>query len=596
MEEILNELAVIAVFAIGAQWVAWRLRFPSILLLLLSGFLLGPVLGVVNPDELLGESLFPIVSMSVGLILFEGGLTLKLKELPVSGYVIFRLVSIGALITWIVATLGARLLLGLSWALAVLLGAILIVTGPTVVGPLLRQIRPKGRTGAILKWEGILIDPVGAVLAVLVFQVIILGGVRSVPGFILIGVLRSLVVGVVFGLLGAGILVALLRRYLIPDFLHNGVTLMLVVSFFAIAGRLAPEGGLLTVTVMGVALANQPWVRIQHILEFKENLQVLIVGVLFILLAGRVSVGNLIQVGWVVVIYIVILIVVARPLCVLVSSWGSTLRRTERLFLAWVAPRGIVAASVASVFGFELSAHGIEGADLLAPIVFVVIVGTVIFYGLTAGPVARKLGLAEKDPQGALIIGAHPFARSLAAQIQKLGFHTILIDSNYRHVTESNFEGLEAIYGNALSEEIIEDVDLGGVGRVMAMTSNDEVNTLLALRFPELFGRSEVYQLLPSDRDGNPASSQMRGRLLFGQNATFDFLSSKTNSGATVRTTTLTQDFSYSDFLKQNGPNVLPLCLVTDSGRLQIYTLDHQPTPKAGHKLISLYLANGQHG
>ena len=596
MEEILKEMAVIAVFAIGAQWVAWRLRFPSILLLLLSGFLLGPVLGVVNPDELLGESLFPIVSMSVGLILFEGGLTLKLKELPVSGHVIFRLVSIGALITWIVATLGARLLLGLSWALAVLLGAILIVTGPTVVGPLLRQIRPKGRTGAILKWEGILIDPVGAVLAVLVFQVIILGGVRSVPGFILIGVLRSLVVGVVFGLLGAGILVALLRRYLIPDFLHNGVTLMLVVSFFAIAGRLAPEGGLLTVTVMGVALANQPWVRIQHILEFKENLQVLIVGVLFILLAGRVSVGNLIQVGWVVVIYIVILIVVARPLCVLVSSWGSTLRRTERLFLAWVAPRGIVAASVASVFGFELSAHGIEGADLLAPIVFVVIVGTVIFYGLTAGPVARKLGLAEKDPQGALIIGAHPFARSLAAQIQKLGFHTILIDSNYRHVTESNFEGLEAIYGNALSEEIIEDVDLGGVGRVMAMTSNDEVNTLLALRFPELFGRSEVYHLLASDRDGNPASSQMRGRLLFGQNATFDFLSSKTNSGATVRTTTLTQDFSYSDFLKQNGPNVLPLCLVTDSGRLLIYTLDHQPTPKAGHKLISLYLANGQHG
>ncbi len=298
MTEPLIQLTLVAVVGLGAQLLAWHLRLPSILLLLLSGFLLGPVLGLITPDALLGETLFPLVSLSVGLILFEGGLTLKLKELPASGPVVARLISVGALATWIVAALGARFLLGLDWALAILFGAILIVTGPTVVGPLLRQIRPHGRAGTILKWEGILIDPVGAVLAVLVLEIIALGGGVSVTSFVLLGVGRSLLVGVVLGLLGAAVLVALMRRHLIPDYLQSGVTLMLVVGFFTLGDLLAAEGGLLTVTLMGIALANQTYVPVRHIVEFKENLQVLLIGVLFILLAGRVQVADLFQVGW----------------------------------------------------------------------------------------------------------------------------------------------------------------------------------------------------------------------------------------------------------------------------------------------------------
>ncbi|MBX7252043.1 MAG: cation:proton antiporter, partial [Candidatus Promineofilum sp.] len=414
MEEPLVQLALVAVVGVGAQLVAWHLRLPSILLLLLSGFLLGPVFGLIHPDGLLGEALFPFVSLAVGLILFEGGLTLKLKELPDSGPVVSRLISVGALATWFVAALGARFLLGFDWSLAIVLGAILIVTGPTVVGPLLRQIRPKGRSGAILKWEGILIDPVGAVLALLVVEIVALGGGINVPGFVLLGVGRSLVVGVILGLLGAAVLVALMRRHLIPDYLQSGVTLMLVVGFFTLGDLLAAEGGLLTVTLMGIALANQPWVPVRHIVEFKENLQVLLIGVLFILLAGRVDVADLLTVGWPALGFIALLILVARPLGVLLSTWRTPLSNAERLFLMWMAPRGIVAASVASVFAFELSAAGVAEADLLSPVVFLVIVGTVIFYGLTAGPVARRLGLAEREPQGALIVGAHPFARALA--------------------------------------------------------------------------------------------------------------------------------------------------------------------------------------
>lgn len=594
MEEPLVQLAVIALFGLGMQLIAWHLRLPSILLLLLSGFLLGPVLGLIHPDELLGEALFPLVSLSVGIILFEGGLTLKFKELPTSGPVVTRLITAGALVTWVVASLGARLILGFDWPMAILTGAILIVTGPTVVGPLLRQIRPKGRTGAILKWEGILIDPVGAVLAVLVFEVIRLGGVSSIPGFVLLGLLRSLFVGLALGLLGAGILIVLMRRYLIPDYLQNGITLMLVLGFFALGDLLAPEGGLLTVTVMGIALANQPWVSVRKIVEFKENLQVLLIGFLFILLAGRVEIANLTQVGWGVGLFVVLLIVVARPLSVFVSTWRTPLTRSERAFLIWMAPRGIVAASVASVFAFELVELGVPGAELLVPVIFLVIVGTVIFYGLTSGPVARRLGLAEQNPQGALIIGAHPFAQQLAAELKEAGFRSVLVDSNYRNVALSRLHNLEAQYGNALAEEMLDEIDLGGLGRVLALTSNDEVNSLAMLHFPEVFSRSELYQLPTTTR--NAPTAIMHGRTLFGPQVTHDFLVAEMESGATLKRTRLTSSFTFADYQAHYGERGIPLCLITDNDRLYFFTTDSRLTPKPGQSIVSLIRAEESDG
>lgn len=591
MENVLVQLAAVAIFGIGAQWLAWRLRLPSILLLLLFGFLLGPVLGIIHPDELLGEALFPIVSLAVGVILFEGGLTLKLKELPVSGPVIGRLITVGAVATWIVATLAARFVIGLQWPMAILVGAVLIVTGPTVVGPLLRQIRPKGRAGAILKWEGILIDPVGAVLAVLVFESIRLGEVGNVPVFILLGVLRSLAIGLFFGFLGAGTLIALLRRYLVPDHLQNSVTLLLMFMMFALSDLLAPEGGLLAVTVMGVVMANQSWVPIRHIVEFKENLQILLVGLLFILLAGRINISDLLLIGWGAVIFVVILIVIARPLSVLLSTWGSPLNRSERLFLMWMAPRGIVAASVASVFAFQLSAAGLEGAELLVPIVFLVIVITVIFYGLTAGPVARRLGLAEHEPQGVLFVGASLFSRELAEQLEKHGIRALLLDSNYRSVAESRLAGLQAHHGNALLEDTLEGVDLGGIGRMVAMTSNDEVNTLAVLRYPEIFGRSEVYQLPSAGGESYKTPSHLRGRILFGTQTTYDFLEEQIAGGASVKGTPLTNSFTYEEYLAENQ-GAIPLGLIMPGNRLTLFTADIQPHPRPGQTILSLAPAN----
>jgi len=597
-ENLLVGLTAIVVFGIGAQWLGWRLRFPSILILLLFGFLAGPVLGLIDPDSLLGEVLFPVVSLSVALILFEGGLTLRHDELPHIRGVLLRLISIGAVITWVVATLAARLILNLSWSVSILLGAILIVTGPTVIGPLLRQIKPQGQAGAVVKWEGILIDPVGAVLAVLVFEAMQAGDLSAAPGTILLGVLETAVIGLVTGLVAATLMIGLLRRYLIPDHLQNGVALMFIVVAFALSNLLHHESGLLTVTVMGLVVANQRLITIRHIVEFKENLQILLVVTLFILLAARMKPGSILALGWESVLFVAVLILIARPLSVLISTAGSSFSWKERLFVMWMAPRGIVAASVASVFSFGLIDAGVEGAEELASITFLVIVGTVTFYGLTAGPVARRLGLAERNPQGVVIAGAHPLARAIARVLCDQGITARLLDTNWDNVRAGRREGLEVCHGSAYSEEVLERLDLTGIGRMLAMTPNDEVNSLAALQFPEVFSRAEVYQLPPRRSNGGssdlfPAPQHLTGRILFGPDFNYRFLDEQLQRGAEIRAIPLTADFTYQDLLAEYNGRIIPLFIVGARKKLTIITTDNQVTPQPGQTVISMVLLEG---
>ncbi|HHJ06085.1 MAG TPA: sodium:proton antiporter, partial [Anaerolineae bacterium] len=373
-EHLLISLGSILVLGVGAQWLAWRLRLPSILLLLLFGFIAGPIAGLVDPDELFGRLLFPLVSVSVAIILFEGGLSLRLSEIPKVRGVIFRLITIGTIVTWAIIALAAYYILAMDLALSILLGAILVVTGPTVVGPLLQQIRPRGQAGVVLKWEGILIDPVGVMLAVLIFEAILSDDLYHAPLVVLNGVLLTLLIGVVLGVLSASLMVALLRRHWIPDHLQNGFSLLLAVSAFVASDLLHPESGLLTVTVMGIFLANQKWVSIKHLIEFKESLRVLFIGSLFILLAARLKFEDITGFGWEGPLFMAVLVLLARPLATLVSTWRSELSGRERLFIAWMAPRGIVAASVASIFAFDLVAAGHVRAEQLKPVTFLVIV------------------------------------------------------------------------------------------------------------------------------------------------------------------------------------------------------------------------------
>ncbi len=594
-EHFLIALAGLIVLGVAAQWLAWRIGIASILLLLVAGFLAGPVSEQVfgrkllDPNELLGDLLLPFVTLSVGLILYEGGLTLRLAELGQARAVVFRLVTLGAAVTWGLGSVAAWWILGLEPRLAVLLGAVLIVSGPTVILPLLRHIRPTGRIGAILKWEGIVIDPIGAMFAVLVFEVILLPGVVEAAPQVAVTLLKMILIGGGFGFFGGVTLVHVLRWLWAPAYLENAVSIMFVVGVFTAAHRLQPESGLLAATVMGITLANQRMVDVKHLAEFKENLRVLLIGVLFILLAARLDVDDLQYVDWRAAVFLVALIILVRPASVWLSTIGSSATRGETAFLAIMSPRGIVAAAVVSVFALRLEETYPQAAALV-PLTFLVIIGTVSVSSLLAPPVAHRLGLADRRPQGILMVGAHRWARMLAEAVQKQGFRALLIDTNRAHLAEARMAGLETHNDSILAEHLLDEIDLGGTGRLIVATPNDWVNILAVHRFMRVFGRGEVYQVAPRKgaESGDDAHRHLHGRWLFDERLTYQQLNKRIADGAVIKTTTLSDEFTYESFREHYGETAVALFVVTPSRRLEVITTDQPPDPKPGDTLISL--------
>lgn len=529
-------LAIIVGVGMAAQWVAWRSQIPSIILLLISGLLLGPVFGVIDPDAFLGDTLFPIVSLSVALILFEGGLDLPPRELRSTGTVVRRLISIGALITFLVAAWGAMQLFDISRGAAAVLAAVLIVTGPTVVGPLLRFVRPSGRTGPMLRAEGILIDPIGATASLIAFEV----ALTDEPGEAITATLGvvglTLVAGIGIGFVLAWIVDHALRRFLIPDHLANPITLAIVVVGFVLSNEVQEESGLLTVTVMGIWLARRDSAAVRQLLEFNESLRTLLISALFILLAARIETDQLRDVILPSLMFLALLVFVARPLSVIASTVRTSLTWRERLFLMAMAPRGIVAAAVSAIFALRLEEEGVRGAEIIVPVVFLVIIGTIVVYGFFAGPLARKLGLAEARANGVLIVGAHPTARGLAKQLTDLDVTTMLVDTDPYNVTRSVALGLPARRLSVLTEDATHELDLRGIGRILAMTPNDEVNALAATRFARVFGRRETFQLKPSSKQRQgELPEEILGRIIGIDGVDYGLIDERTRQGWRVR-------------------------------------------------------------
>lgn len=591
-DDLLLGLASIIILGIGAEWLAWRIRLPSILLLLIFGFIAGSVTGFLKPDEMFGDLLLPIVSLAVAIILFEGGLNLKISELRRIGSVVRNLVTIGALVTWLIGGTAAFFLLNLELPLAILLGAILVVTGPTVIVPLLRHLRPSGQVGSILKWEGIVIDPIGAVLAVLVFEVIIASSAQEATAMVITSLLKTIFAGGAIGAGGAIILILLLRSYRIPDFLHSAVTLTMVIGAFTASNLIQNESGLLAATVMGITLANQKSVSIRQISKFKENLSLILISSLFILLAARLNLDNLAQtIGLGSLGFVAVLMLIARPLSVALSTARSSLSLKERLFLSWLAPRGIVAAAITSVFALRLVEAGYPQAELLVPLAFIVIAGTVAVYGLTATPVARWLGIAQPHPQGVLIIGAHTWARNIASALQAEGIKVMVADTNWASISTARMAKLPTFHGNILSQYALEEMELGGIGRMLALTSDSDFNSLAVLHFVDIFDRAQLYQLpLEGEKEGDKrtVSRHLRGRLLFGPDLTYGHLSRLFAGGATIKTTSLTEEFDYDDFQVHRASKAIPLFLISQNGNLAVFTTDNPPQPQPGQKLISI--------
>jgi len=589
MHDAIVDLALLGILGIAAQWVAWRLRLPSILILLLTGLLVGPVLGLLDPDALFGELLMPFVSISVALILYEGGFSLHFSELRSVGGTVRNLVTIGAFVTWVLGGAAAWWLLGLELRMAILLGAVLVVTGPTVIQPLLRHIRPRGDGGRILKWEGIVIDPIGALLALLVFEAILSSGPRAAGLLALAAIGKTVLAGGIAGaVFGCG-LVELLRRYWVPDHLGSVTSLACALAAYTAANAFQEEAGLVAVTWMGILLANQKRVDVSDIVEFKENLRVLLISSLFLLLSARLPLESLTGLAWREAVFVLALIVVVRPVAVALSTARSPLDGPNRWFVASLAPRGIVAAAVSAIFSIRLEEAGFEGAARLATITFAVIVGTVLVYSIAAPLVARRLGLSEADPQGLLVVGVSPFTRAVARVLESKGIPVLLADTNHERVSEARLEGRRVALGSVLSEHFLDEADLGGLGRLVAATGNDWVNVLAVHRFEKLFGSKNVFQLASShpDQRERDAHGHLSGRILFGPDASHHQLEDWVSAGGEVKATPITEEFSFESFRERYGEHALPLFVLTPSKKLEIASADDPLEPKPGDLLLS---------
>lgn len=590
-EHFLIGLTGIIVLSVGAQWLAWKLKLPSILLLLIFGFFAGAVTGFIEPAELFGPSLLPAISLAVAVILFEGGLNLHWREFKEVKHTVRNLITVGAFTTWVLTAAAAHFILGLEAGLSILMGAILIVSGPTVIMPILRHLRPKGPTGPILKWEGILIDPIGAILAVIVFELIFIGKFQGFTPFVVVELLQTIMIGGIVGVVGAGLMVLLLKRYWMPDFLHSPVTLMMVVGVFTFSDTLQPESGLFAAIAMGIALANQRFVSMQHIMEFKENLQVLLIGGLFIVLAAQLQMSDLSFFNAATIAFLAALIFIIRPIAVYLSSRTSELDAKAKTFLAFMAPRGIVAAAIASIFALRLEAIEYQGAEALVPVTFLTIIGTVTVYGLGALPLARRLEIADADPQGILIVGAHDWALRIGTVLKEEGIHVAFLDGNWENVSAARLEGFSATYMNVLSEDMTDEVNLGGIGYLIALTRNNQVNTLAALRFASVLGRARVFQIAapakPWVRD-QQISTHLRGRALFGQNTTYSDLHRLFTAGAAIKTIRITEEYTYETFLRQYGNEVIPLFLKDQTGKLTVLSPETKVTPRPGQTFIAI--------
>ena len=467
-------------------------RTSSIVLLLIGGMLLGPeFLGLIKPESL-GDGLRVIVSLAVGLILFEGGLTLDLAGYRSASKLIRRLLSVGILTTLIATAVAIRLTFDKPWNISLLAASLVIVTGPTVIAPLLKRIKINTKLHNILHWEGVLIDPLGVFVALLIFEWIIGQG----GGMVLSRFILRFVSGIGIGIAGGYGIYQLLRSRLIPEDMMNVTSLALAVLIFGVTDTLFSEAGLLAVTVAGFVLGVKRPVELKQIRHFKAEITDLLIGMLFMLLAARLSISQFADFGVRGVLLVALVMLVVRPLNIFVSSVGLDFNWREKAFLGWVAPRGIVAASMASYITIRLQAADLfEKPQFVETFTYSIITATVLIQGFTAGPLAQALNLKRPAPTGWMIIGAHPLGRRLARFIQRAAkLPAVLIDTNPRAVNESRNEGLNALILDAREAEVEDREEFQAVGNLLTLTDNEELNVLLCQRWAPVVGRDHVFR------------------------------------------------------------------------------------------------------
>ncbi|UAM99535.1 cation:proton antiporter [Polaribacter litorisediminis] len=574
------ELAGIIILGILAQWVAWKLKIPAILPLILIGLLVGPIAAtyfsedgtkwiepVWNGEKGLfpGESLYYFVSLAISIILFEGGLTLKRSEIKNVGPVITKLITLGSAITFFGAGILAHYIFDLGWDLSFLFAGLIIVTGPTVITPILRNIPLKRDISTVLKWEGILIDPIGALVAVLVFEFISVGGGGGFTKTALIEFGKILLFGTTFGFTFAHALAYAINKKLIPHYLLNVVSLSTVLLVFVESEVFAHESGLLAVVVMGMVLGNGKLKNLKELLYFKESLSVLLISILFILLAANINMNDLMLLyTWKTATLFAIIVFVIRPLAVFASTMNSKLKLNEKLFISWVGPRGIVAAGIASLFGSKLLKEGVEGAEYITPLVFMIVLGTVLLNATTARLFAKMVGVFLKSSDAILFVGASNPSRLIAGYLRDKGKRIVLIDSNKYFIEQALEEDLEAIIMDIYDDNLTDNIELNDVGYLIAISGSDAVNNHAIMNFSKDFGEHGAYKIASSVEAKNATDEQRK--TFFTPNDDFINLSEAFRESPVIHEVSINSKEEYQNAIKLLGKEEKSIPLFIEKG------------------------------
>jgi len=594
------KIALIGVLGIGAQWLAWRLQRPAIVLMAIAGLIFGPFMswifslpfvqdtdvlhGIVNavmlnPEKDFGAVYRPMVGIAVAIILFEGGLNLRFSDLRDATRAVSRMVLVAAPIAAVLGAMAAHYIMNLPWDISAMIGGLFVVTGPTVILPLLRQAHLPGRPAAILKWEGIINDPVGALFAVAGYEFIRFTAMGESTQFAITLLIFAAAVGAVFGVVSGWSLAWSFRRGHVPEYLKAPVVLIWVLFIYVMANEVAEETGLVAVTAMGVAMANTKFAAMQEMRRFKENIAVLLVSGIFVVLTATLTLDVLKSFDLRVLSFVLAMMFIVRPVAVFVSTIWTGLNWRETLLLAWIAPRGVVAVAVAGLFATELQLIGREDGAIFVPLAFALVFATVISAGFTITPLAKWLGLAKDKNEGVMIVGANPWSLGLAKALKDMDIPVLVADTNWRRLRGARLEGLTVFYGEVLSENADHRLDHTAFGHLMAVGPNDAYNSLVCVEFAPELGRHRVFQISGQEADEDDAGAIIytaRGRTLSTHGRTFDVLTRDWWSGWRFRSTTLSAEYTLEDFLEERGEDIDILLAKRPDGTLDFLQPDRK--------------------
>ncbi|MGQ7247086.1 cation:proton antiporter [Halomonas sp. V046] len=581
---------LIAACGIGAQWLAWRWKIPAIVVMLIVGVLIGPVSGVLDPHAIFGDLLEPLIAVAVALILFEGGLTLNFSRLADAEIAVKRLVFLGGPLVWVLSTLAGHFIGGLSWASASVLGGILIVTGPTVIIPLLRQASLKRRPAEILRWEAIINDPVGALAAVLAFELTIVAYSSEALSLTLAHMALGSIAAGAFGYFTAWLMILALKRGHIPEYLKVPVMIVFVMLTYAAPNALLHESGLLAVTVMGVVIGNSSLSSLEEIRRFKENITILLVSGVFILLAADVELARLLSLSPREIIFVLVVLFLVRPVAVFVSLVGVKLPLSEKLIVGWIGPRGVVAVAIAGLFGSRLVDLGVEDAAILPPLAFAIVAVTVVFHGFSLEPLSRRFNLKSTAVKGLLIVGANPFTLRLAEAIQSTGRPVLIADRNFKRLRTVRGKDFPTYFGEVLSEEAELDMEMNQFDSLVALTDNDDYNALVCVNYGPEFGHHRVFQFAPANGESGDSANkapETLGGYYFGNRLDYDTAISRIDQGWCLRLTRLSEAYTFADYRRDN-PDARVISAYSEDGGVRVMTRDASFDADSDETLLAL--------